>query len=70
MPIYEFKCEKCGKVYESIISLGVREIECDCGGKAKRIMSCSNFVLKGPGWAKDGYSKDSKCKCTKKPGSG
>jgi putative FmdB family regulatory protein len=58
MPIYEYECESCGQVLESIVSFSITEITCDCGGTAKKIVSKSNFTLKGKGWAKDGYSKD------------
>ena len=55
MPVYEFKCQ-CGLVTERLVKIGVEEIKCPkCGGKAKRIISLCSFVLKGKGWAKDGY---------------
>ena len=57
MPIYEFKCEKCEKVRESIESLDTQEVRCtSCmTGKAKRIMSASNFSIWGY-TASNGYS--------------
>lgn len=63
MPIYEYACGKCGKVTEKLvgISSATDEIECDCGGKADKIMSASAFHLKGGGWYSSGYSKDSGC---------
>jgi putative FmdB family regulatory protein len=59
MPIYEYVCEKCGKKYNVIFKIDEdqKTIPCDCGHKEKKIISVSSFVLKGTGWAKDGYSK-------------
>jgi len=42
LPLYEYRCEKCGKVEEMLVS-GFDHEEthqrCDCGGKLKRIFS-------------------------------
>lgn len=58
MPVYEFKCEKCGKITELITILSEPDtIVCLCGEQAKRIISITNFILKGNGWGKDGYNK-------------
>ena len=62
MPIYEYKCPKCGHKFEAL--LRVSEMSepqsCpkkDCGEKeAKKIVSRTSFSLKGGGWASDGYS--------------
>lgn len=64
MPIYEYSCEKCGKKFERW-SRKIRESDwveiCPHdGGTGHRVISPAAFVLKGPGWAKDGYSKDGK----------
>ena len=60
MPIYEYKCKKCGKVYEILCSLNEKHFfVCDkCHGKLEKIVSLTNFQLKGNGWFKDGYSKN------------
>ncbi len=57
MPIYEFECSKCHTVFEKICNLSddVRTTTCDCGYLSKKIMSKSDFYLKGGGWAADGY---------------
>ncbi len=58
MPVYVYLCD-CGReeeVYYPIISQGKKKIECkNCGRKAKKIMSQTDFHLKGSGWYKDGY---------------
>lgn len=58
MPIFEYKCEKCGDVVEEIVSIkdNVTTPKCKvCGIDMKRIVSLSTFHLKGKGWYKDGY---------------
>lgn len=46
MPIYEFKCEKCGRIFEEITDSETKEMDCPCGqGKALRMMS--SFSLGG-----------------------
>ena len=56
MPIYEFKCDKCGKVIETIAKIGVDNIPCDtCTSTAVRIMSKNSFQLKGSGWYATDY---------------
>jgi len=55
MPIYEFKCS-CGNKTEDIVPSNTRGKKCDvCGGVMLKIMSPSNFCLKGNGWARDNY---------------
>lgn len=58
MPIYEFKCSKCGAVKEELMSINseTRELPCAiCGEIAKRIISKNTFHLDNSGWAKDNY---------------
>jgi putative FmdB family regulatory protein len=55
MPVYEFKCE-CGNETESLVPMHTKTIECEeCGKDMKKIISRSSFILKGSGWAFDGY---------------
>ncbi len=58
MPIYEYACEKCGKITERIQKVtDAPPKKCEsCGGKLTRVMSRSSFQLKGGGWYKDLYS--------------
>lgn len=68
MPLYEYRCTKCTRVFErwskQIRDMDYHEICPHCGSTGDRIMSASSFILKGNGWAKDGYSspKNSKSK--------
>lgn len=61
MPILEYECEECKKVFE-IIELkqsDVRDIincvECDAKNSAKKIMSNTSFRLMGEGWSETGH---------------
>jgi putative FmdB family regulatory protein len=55
--LYEFKCEKCGKVIEQIVKMGTIKIKCPaCGTPAKKIISVPNFIVHGFN-AKNLYSK-------------
>lgn len=60
MPLYEYKCCKCNKVIESIEKVDTEFIVCECGYIANKVMSVSNFSLKGHCWEKDGYSSKKK----------
>lgn len=63
MPLYGFKCEFCDFEFEK--SKPMKEADefegCpQCGSECKRIISGGScFILKGDGWAKDGYSESS-----------
>ncbi|GBC59903.1 hypothetical protein DENIS_0845 [Desulfonema ishimotonii] len=73
MPFYEFECS-CGTVTEELVKMGTEEVVCPkCGKKAKKIMSCCTFSLKGGGWYADGYASkgggsSSKCGGSSKSG--
>ena len=58
MPIYEYKCNKCG-VFEAM--QGIKEAplkKCPtCKSKVERQMSRGSFILKGSGWYATDYAK-------------
>ncbi|MFO0748877.1 MAG: zinc ribbon domain-containing protein [Myxococcota bacterium] len=61
MPIYEYRCEKCGTVIEKMQRMSDAPlVHCDaCGEDAlKKMISQTSFVLKGSGW----YATDYKAK--------
>lgn len=57
MPIYEYKCQKCGKQFEAFQGITDPEIKtCKfCKGKVQKLMSLSSFSLKGTGWYATDY---------------
>lgn len=58
MPIYEYQCPKCGKVFEEWAksSEAHKDAKCPvCGTPSPRIMSRTSFVLKGDGWYVSDY---------------
>ena len=58
MPVYEYECPACEKVFEVQQRMADAPLsQCpDCEGPVKKIMSRSSFQLKGGGWYADGYS--------------
>ena len=57
--VYEYLCENCKHEWEETqkITDKAKKMCPKCKKKtAKRLISCSNFILKGGGWAKEGYS--------------
>jgi len=58
MPIYEYRCKKCGQHVELIQKVGeVARRKCEkCGGRLEKLVSRTAFVLKGGGWYNEGYS--------------
>jgi putative FmdB family regulatory protein len=62
MPIYEFKCQDCGKVREELLPINAIDIQSicpNCGGISQRILSQSVFSVKGFN-AKNGYAGSNK----------
>lgn len=52
MPIYEYKCKKCGKEYElfqKITDPAAKTCKF-CKGPAHKLISLSSFHLRGSGW--------------------
>jgi putative FmdB family regulatory protein len=62
MPLFEYRCEACGHEFESLVRSSQRDMPQACRKcehpVTHRIISSGSFVLKGGGWAKDGYAKE------------
>lgn len=58
MPIYEYKCEKCGRVVEAFQKFSDDPLTaCECGGCLHKMISLNSFHLKGSGWYVTDYAK-------------
>jgi putative FmdB family regulatory protein len=69
MPLYEYKCEQCGELFEVMqkfadTPLTVHE---KCSGKVNRLISAPSLHFKGSGWYVTDYAKGSG---TKSPSNG
>jgi len=72
MPIYEYVCDKCGKLNDVLQKMNDPPPErcagCGTKGKLTKVVSRSSFVLRGGGWYSDLYSsakKDTKSESSK-----
>src|ERR1700692_2186595 len=61
MPLYEYQCAKCGKVFERIQKFSDPPVVVheECGGLVERLISAPAFHLKGSGWYATDYAKSS-----------
>ncbi|HEX6897529.1 MAG TPA: FmdB family zinc ribbon protein [Bryobacteraceae bacterium] len=52
MPLYEYKCDKCGAVFEVMQKFSDEPLHVhnDCGGNVERLISAPAFQFKGSGW--------------------
>jgi len=69
MPIYEYKCTKCNEQFEVIQKFSDEPLKkCkSCGGKLKKLITNTSFVLKGSSWYVTDYpSSDRKRAIDKK----
>jgi putative FmdB family regulatory protein len=58
MPIYEYSCKHCGHQFDLIQKMSDSPVQkCEkCGMDAERIISQTNFMLKGTGWYTTDYA--------------
>jgi len=66
MPLYEYRCDKCGQTYEvrqkfSDEPLTVHE---GCGGQVERLLSVPMLQFKGTGWYVTDYGRNGKSPST------
>jgi putative FmdB family regulatory protein len=61
MPVYEYRCSKCGNVFERLqrFSDAPLTVHDECGGALEKLISRSGFHLKGSGWYATDYAKGS-----------
>ena len=61
MPLYEYKCKKCGHTFEKIQKYSDRMVKkCpDCGGRVEQTITAPAVQFKGTGWYVTDYAKKS-----------
>ena len=59
MPIYEYRCEKCERIFEIIQKFSDEPKEkCEiCNGKLEKLISQSTIKFKGAGWYVTDYGR-------------
>lgn len=59
MPLYEFRCTKCGHTFEKIQKFSDPHPETcpQCGGKVEQVISAPAVQFKGAGWYVTDYAK-------------
>jgi putative FmdB family regulatory protein len=71
LPLYEYKCEKCGHRFEKIEPFSATPTKkCPkCGAKAERQISAAGIQFKGSGWYVTDYKGKSPASGTSESGS-
>ena len=61
MPIYEYECKRCKEIFEIFhkIDEDCKVVCPKCLGPAKKLISATNFVLKGSGFYVNDYPSKS-----------
>jgi putative FmdB family regulatory protein len=59
MPLYEYKCTKCGTTVEAIQKVSEAPLKTcsQCGGALKKLVSSSAIQFKGSGWYVTDYAR-------------
>ena len=58
MPIYEYECTECDHRFDKLVKMGAEDPPCgECAKPTRRLISAAAFVLKGGGWASEGYGQ-------------
>ena len=59
MPIYEYRCSKCGEIFEAFQKISDKPLShCKfCNAQVERLISQSSFQLKGSGWYLTDYAR-------------
>jgi putative FmdB family regulatory protein len=70
MPIYEYRCTRCGDEIEVMQKMSDRALrKCGkCSGRLEKLISRTSFQLKGGGWFDHGYGSGGKKDASSKSG--
>jgi putative FmdB family regulatory protein len=62
MPLYEYRCHKCGKTFEVLQKFADKPLDVheECGGEVERLISPPAFLFKGTGWYVTDYGRNGK----------
>ena len=62
MPIYEYRCTKCGHTFERMQKFSDPPVtKCpECKGKVEKLLSAPGLLFKGTGWYVTDYSDSRK----------
>jgi len=60
MPLYEYKCAKCGDVFELIQKFSDEPLHehPGCGGAVEKLLSAAALQFKGSGWYVNDYGRN------------
>jgi putative FmdB family regulatory protein len=69
MPLYEYRCQSCGKVFEVMQKFSDEPLTIHegCGGVVERLLSPPAFQFKGSGWYITDYARKADGKGDSKP---
>jgi len=56
MPIYEYRCNRCGKLQEVLVNKSIGTVRCLCGGITVKVISPCNVHYRAKGF----YNTDKK----------
>ena len=64
MPLYEYKCDSCGAVFEVMQKFSDEPLTLheNCGGRVERLISAPALQFKGSGWYITDYARSSGAK--------
>jgi putative FmdB family regulatory protein len=71
MPLYDYRCHKCGEVFEvkqKFSDEPLRQHE-SCGGEVERLLSPPALQFKGTGWYVTDYARNAKAPSPTSPSS-
>lgn len=59
MPLYEYKCQSCGSVFEVMQKFSDKplKVHAGCGGAVERLLSPPALQFKGTGWYITDYAR-------------